>query len=44
MICLQKVLGFGLPEEDSAVFSSVLIKPRIKKDRAVFRQFCSDQD
>lgn len=44
MMCLQKVLGFGLPEEDSAVFFSVLINPRMKEHRAVFRQFCSDQD
>lgn len=44
MMCLQKVLGFGLPEEDSAVLFSVLINPRMKKHRAVFRQFCSDQD
>lgn len=44
MMYPQKVLGFGLPEEDSAVFSSVLINPRMKKHRAVFRQFCFDQD
>lgn len=44
MMCLQKMLGFCLPEEDSAVFSSVLINPRMKEHRAVFRQFRSDQD
>lgn len=44
MMCLQNSIGFGLAEEDSAVFSSVLINPRMKKHRAVFRQVCSDQD
>lgn len=44
MLCLPKVLGFGLPEEDSAVFASVLITPRMKKHRDVFRQFSSDGD
>lgn len=44
MVRLHKVLGFGLPEEDSAVFASVLITPRMKEQRDVFRQFSSDRD
>lgn len=44
MLCLPKVLGFGLLEEDSAVFASVLITPGMEKHRDVFRQFSSDGD
>ena len=43
-MCLHKVLGFGLPEEDSAVFASVLITPRKKEHWDVFRHFSSAGD
>lgn len=44
MKCLHQVLGFHLREEDSAVFASVLIAPRMKEHQDVFRRFSSDGD
>lgn len=44
MMCLHKVLGFDLSEEESSEFASVLITPRMKEHRDVFREFSSDGD
>lgn len=44
MMWLHKVFGIGLPEQDSSVFASELIIPRVKEHHNVFRQFTSDGD